>query len=128
MTIEPPMNGAAYGRRLFSYSTARLAINGVDQKRRTFLFGLGTLGVSQVSSALVEAQMANRQGFAIGAAEGEHLVHFRDHGDIFINVGAATGSDSLAMGTQQVMVGTGIPTHRHLQWTKRSLCWMGAGP
>ena len=47
--------------------------------------------------------------------EGEHLVHFRDRGNIFIKVGSVTGSDNLAMGTQQVMAGMGIPIHRHLQ-------------
>jgi len=87
-----------------------------EHNRRSFLAGLGVLGLSQVlPQSIVEGQTAARQGYAIGANEGEHLLHFRDRGDIFIKVGSATGSNNLAMGTQQVMVGTGIPTHRHFQ-------------
>ena len=48
----------------------------------------------------------------LGTGEGGHLIHFRDQGNIFIKVGAATGSDNLALGTQQVMAGSGIPIHR----------------
>ncbi len=51
--------------------------------------------------------------FVLAAPEGERLVHFRDGGDIVIKLGAATGSPDLAVGTQQVKIGTGIPTHRH---------------
>ncbi len=50
----------------------------------------------------------------LGAADGEHLIHFRDRGDIFIKAGAATGSDQLALGTQQVTRGAGIPVHKHV--------------
>ena len=55
------------------------------------------------------------QGYVSTAAEGEHLIHFRDGGNIFIKLGSASGSDHLAMGTQQVMAGSGIPVHRHLK-------------
>ena len=58
-------------------------------------------------------QAAGPQRHVLGATEGEQLVHFRDHGKIFIKVGPATGSGSLALGTQQVTVGAGIPIHRH---------------
>ena len=51
----------------------------------------------------------------LAPAEGQHLVHFRDRGNIFIKLGVATGSSDLAVGTQQVMVGTGIPIHRHFR-------------
>ena len=64
---------------------------------------------------MTQAQTAALQGYVVGATEGEHLVHFRDGGNIFIKVGRATGSDSLALGTQQVPVGAGIPIHRHLR-------------
>jgi len=91
-------------------------MNAWEQKRRSFFLSLGGLGMSQVlSQEIIGAEAAARQGYALGATGGEHLVHFRDHGDISIKVGAATGSDNLAMGTQQVRVGTGIPIHRHLQ-------------
>ena len=63
--------------------------------------------------AQTTAQDAVPQGYVLGASEGEHLVHFRDHGQIFIKIGASTGSGNLALGTQQVTVGAGIPVHRH---------------
>lgn len=47
---------------------------------------------------------------AIAAGEGEHLIHFRDGSDIYIKFADA---GSLAIGTQQVKRGTGIPVHRH---------------
>jgi quercetin dioxygenase-like cupin family protein len=59
------------------------------------------------------AQAAGLQRYVLGSTEGEQLVHFRDHGKIFIKVGSAAGSGSFALGTQQVMVGGGIPIHRH---------------
>lgn len=91
-------------------------MDAVEQRRRSLLFTLGVLGISQVfPRSIIEAQRAVRQGYAIGPTEGEHLLHFRDRGNIFIKVGAATGSDNLGMGTQQVMKGTGIPIHRHFQ-------------
>jgi len=51
------------------------------------------------------------QGYVLGPNEGEHLV--RNAGSIFIKVGPARGSDSLALGTQQVPVGVGIRVHQH---------------
>jgi mannose-6-phosphate isomerase-like protein (cupin superfamily) len=54
-------------------------------------------------------------GYVLGPSGGEHLIHFRDHGNIFIKAGAASGSRHLALGTQQVTLGAGIPVHRHLQ-------------
>lgn len=64
--------------------------------------------------ATAGAQPASRQGYVLGATEGEHLVHFRDGGNIFIKASGQTGSDRVAMGTQQVMKKSGIPVHRHL--------------
>ena len=64
---------------------------------------------------MTQAQTAASQGYVLGAAEGEHLVHWRDAGNIFIKVGPTTGSDDLALGTQQVPVGAGIPIHRHFR-------------
>lgn len=54
------------------------------------------------------------QGYVLGAGEGEHLIHFRDGGDIFIKVDPAIGANNLALGTQQLPKGSGIPVHRHL--------------
>jgi quercetin dioxygenase-like cupin family protein len=103
-------------------------MNGFEQKRRSFLFSLGALSVSQVfPQGILAAQTVARQGYVIGATEGEHLLHFRDRGNIYIKVGSATGSDNLAMGTQQVMAGTGIPIHRHLQMDEAFYVLEGSG-
>jgi quercetin dioxygenase-like cupin family protein len=100
----------------------------VKQERRSFLFSLGALGIGQVFPQVVSAtQTAMRQGYVLSASEGEHLLHFRDRGDIFIKAGAATGSNNLAMGTQQVMVGTGIPIHRHFQMDEAFYVLEGSG-
>jgi quercetin dioxygenase-like cupin family protein len=76
---------------------------------------------------LTKAQTAAPQGYVLGATEGEHLVHFRDAGNVFINVGAATGSDNLALGSQQVPVGAGIPIHRHLRMDEAFYVLKGSG-
>ncbi len=91
-------------------------MNALEQKRRTFLLGLGSVGISSViPQGKTVAQAAEPEGYVLGATEGEQLVHFRDHGMIFIKVGSATGSNNLALGTQQVTIGAGIPIHRHFQ-------------
>ena len=54
------------------------------------------------------------QGYVLAAREGDHLIHFRDGGDVFIKVDAAKGGDDLAVGIQQLPKGSGIPVHRHL--------------
>jgi len=99
-----------------------------EQKRRSFLFTVGALGMTgRLQQGIIEAQSTARQGYVLGATEGEHLVHFRDHGNIFIKLGSATGSENLAMGTQQVMVGTGIPIHRHFKMDEAFLVLEGSG-
>ena len=103
-------------------------MNALKQERRSFLFGLGGLGISQVfPQGMARAQAAAPQGYVLGATEGEQLVHYRDHGKIVIKVGSATGSDNLALGTQQVMVGTGIPIHRHFQADEAFYVLEGSG-
>ena len=103
-------------------------MNALDQKRRSFLFSMGALGISQMlPQRVIGTETAARQGYVLGATEGEHLVHFRDHGKILIKVGSAKGSDNLALGTQQVMVGTGIPIHRHFQMDEAFYVLEGSG-
>jgi quercetin dioxygenase-like cupin family protein len=63
------------------------------------------------------------QGYVLGAAEGEHLVYFRNSGNVFIKV----GSDNLALGTQQVPVGAGIPIHRHFRMDEAFYVLEGSG-
>ena len=103
-------------------------MNSLEADRRSFLLGLGALGFSQVLlQRTAEAQTTARQGYVLGATEGEHLIHFRDHGNIFIKVGSATGSDNLAVGTQQVTLGAGIPIHRHFQMDEAFYVLEGSG-
>jgi quercetin dioxygenase-like cupin family protein len=76
---------------------------------------------------MTQAQTAASQGYVLGATEGEHLIHFRDAGKIFIKVGPATGSDNLALGTQRVPVDAGIPIHRHLRMDEAFYVLEGSG-
>ena len=102
-------------------------MNGVGQERRSFLFGLAGLSISQALQGVIEAQAAAPQGYLLGADEGEQLVHFRDQGQILIKVGSATGSSNLALGTQQVMTGSGIPIHRHFDMDEAFYVLEGSG-
>jgi quercetin dioxygenase-like cupin family protein len=67
------------------------------------------------------------RGYVLGAREGEHLIHFRDGGDIFIKVDPVMGSTDLALGTQQLPKGSGIPVHRHLQEDEAFYVLEGSG-
>lgn len=80
------------------------------QNRRDVL--LGAAGLT-LGSALTEgrAEAAVSKGYVLGPADGEHLV--QRGGNIFINAAPTTGSAGLAMGTQQILAGVGIPIHRH---------------
>jgi quercetin dioxygenase-like cupin family protein len=103
-------------------------MNAFEKKRRSLLFSMGALGISHaVPQRLTGSQIAPRTGYVFGQSEGEHLIHFRDHGNIFIKTSAATGSDKLAVGTQQVMAGSGIPIHRHLQMDETFYILDGSG-
>jgi quercetin dioxygenase-like cupin family protein len=103
-------------------------MNIFEQTRRSFLFSVGALGVSRIlPQGIIEGQGATRQGYVLGATEGEHLLHFRDQGNIFIKLGSATGSENLALGTQQVMAGTGIPIHRHFKMDEAFYVLEGSG-
>jgi quercetin dioxygenase-like cupin family protein len=83
------------------------------KRRRSFLSGAASVGIAQtLLGSEVEAQ-TEAQGYVLGAAEGEHLVHYRNPGNIFIKVDPVKGSKNVACGTQQVPVGAGIPIHRH---------------
>jgi quercetin dioxygenase-like cupin family protein len=103
-------------------------MNTLEQTRRSFLFTVGALSVSgMLPQGVIEGQDAARQGYVLGAAGGEHLIHFRDHGNIFIKAGSATGPENLALGTQQVMAGTGIPIHRHFKMDEAFYVLEGSG-
>ena len=103
-------------------------MNGFAQKRRSFLLRLSGAGISEVvSQGIVAAEATAQQGGVFGVSEGERLVHFRDHGNIFIKVSPGTGSGNLALGTQQVTRGAGIPIHRHLNMEEAFYVLEGSG-
>ncbi len=96
--------------------------------RRSFLLTLGALGIAPlIPTQASSARLAPGHGYLLGPGDGEHLVHFRDGGDICIKLSPATGSDDLAVGTQQVKVGTGIPVHRHPKMEEAFFVLQGAG-
>jgi quercetin dioxygenase-like cupin family protein len=76
---------------------------------------------------MTQAQTTAPQGYVLGATEGEHLIHFRDGGNIFIKAGPAMGLDSFAMGTQQLPAGGGIPVHRHFRMDEAFYVLEGSG-
>jgi quercetin dioxygenase-like cupin family protein len=97
-------------------------------ERRSFLLGLAGLGIGHAMlQSAREVQAAPSQGYVLGPNGGEHLVHFRNPGNIFINVSPAKGSDNLAFGTQQVPAGAGIPIHRHFQMDEAFYILEGSG-
>ena len=103
-------------------------LNLFKQNRRSFLTSVGAIGIGQVvAERTIGAEDPARQGYVLGSTEGVHLVHFRDRGKILIKVGSATGSGNLALGTQQIMAGTGIPVHRHLQMDESFYVLEGSG-
>jgi quercetin dioxygenase-like cupin family protein len=109
-------------------SDEEIVMNALEQERRTFLLGLGSFGISQIfPQGVSPVQTAAPQGYVLGPAEGEHLIHFRDHGNIYIKAGSATGSEALALGTQQVTLGAGIPVHRHLGMDEAFYVLKGSG-
>jgi quercetin dioxygenase-like cupin family protein len=73
------------------------------------------------------AEAATSPGYVLGPNEGEHLVHYRNPGEIFIKAGSGTRSGNLALGTQQVPVGAGIPVHRHFRTDEAFYVLEGSG-
>jgi quercetin dioxygenase-like cupin family protein len=72
------------------------------------------LGIGQaVLANRAEAQRTTAQGYVLGANEGETLV--RPGGNIVIKVDPTKGSLGMAIGTQHLKPGAGIPVHRHEQ-------------
>jgi quercetin dioxygenase-like cupin family protein len=65
------------------------------------------------------------QGYVLGPRQGEHLV--LRGGDIFIKADPIGGSHGLAMGTQQILIGAGIPIHRHFEMDEAFCVMEGSG-
>lgn len=103
-------------------------MNAPDDVRRAVMLGLGGMAMSSVVPGIsATAQQPSKQGGALNPEQGEHLIHFRDGGDIFIKVSGVTGSEHLAIGTQQIKVGTGVPIHRHFQMEESFFVLDGSG-
>jgi quercetin dioxygenase-like cupin family protein len=102
-------------------------MDAISEDRRAFLLTLGALSITSLTPPAVSLQSDPRPGYLLGPAEGEHLVHFRDGGDICVKLSGSTGSNDLAVGTQQVKVGTGIPMHRHLTMDEAFYVLQGSG-
>jgi mannose-6-phosphate isomerase-like protein (cupin superfamily) len=90
-----------------------------EKRRKLGLWGgyvacLAALGVGQaILENRAEAQRAAAQGYVLSANEGETLV--RPGGNIIIKVDPTKGSTGMAMGTQHLKGGAGIPVHQHEQ-------------
>ena len=97
--------------------------------RRNFLRTTSAAGIAAASGhiPLAEPQQAAAKGSIAASDGGEHLIHFRDGGNLFIKFGLLSGSSNLAMGTQQVTTGAGIPVHRHLQTDEAFYVLSGSG-
>jgi quercetin dioxygenase-like cupin family protein len=103
-------------------------MNSASADRRSFISRLGAAGIGyHLTHGMAEAGALHSHGFTLGSGGGQHLIHFRDKGDVVIKVGSSTGSDNIAMGTQQVKQGTGIPIHRHPQTEETFYVLGGSG-
>ena len=95
--------------------------------RRSLLTAMGALSAGALLGRVSEADALASGGKVLDAGRGEHLVHFRDGGDIFIFAGADTGIDTVALGTQQIKARGGIPIHRHLHMEEAFYVIEGSG-
>jgi quercetin dioxygenase-like cupin family protein len=80
--------------------------------------------ISLTCSNVWEVRMVP-QGYVLGPRQGEHLV--LRGGDMFIKVDPIGGSHRLAMGTQQILIGAGIPIHRHFEMDEAFCVMEGSG-
>ena len=84
----------------------------LNHSRRSFMAGLTGLVIGPAELRRAAPPNAGApEGYVLGPSKGEHLI--QRGGDLFINVDPTRGSDSVSMGTQQVLIGVGIPIHRH---------------
>ena len=69
---------------------------------------------------MTQAQTAATHGYVLGATEGEHLIHFRDAGNVFIKVGPTTGSGNLAWEPSKCRSVRAFRSTGTFGWTKPS--------
>jgi quercetin dioxygenase-like cupin family protein len=97
-----------------------------DLARRSILFSGAGLAVERALSATpASAQTTAPEGYVLGPNDGEHLI--QRGGNLFIKVDPTKGANGLAMGTQQVLVGVGIPIHRHFEFEEAFYIVDGSG-
>jgi mannose-6-phosphate isomerase-like protein (cupin superfamily) len=60
---------------------------------------------------MMSGLQGKRRGRVIGPTEGEHLI--RNAGSILVKIDPSTGSNNMALGTQQVPIRAGIRVHQH---------------
>jgi quercetin dioxygenase-like cupin family protein len=94
-------------------------------RRSIVLLAAGFAVAHVMLPATTNAQAAAPKGYVIGPTEGEHLI--QRGGNIFIKTDPTKGSNGLAMGTQQVLAGVGIPIHRHVDMEEAFYVIEGSG-
>jgi quercetin dioxygenase-like cupin family protein len=99
-----------------------------DDVRRSLLFGIGGIAMTHaLPQSSLDRSHAPAPEAVLDPQAGEHLLHFRDRGNIFIKVSGASGTGHLAMGTQQVTAGAGVPIHRHFEMEESFYVLDGSG-
>jgi hypothetical protein len=68
-------------------------MNELDQARRSLFLSLAALSAAPgVTPGLSRASPAAPRGYVLDTWQGEHLIHFRDGGDIEVDLSPFTGA------------------------------------
>jgi quercetin dioxygenase-like cupin family protein len=101
-------------------------MNSHSLERRSVFWAAAGVALSYgLSPVDVTAQPVAPMGYIFGPTEGEHLI--QRGGNIFIKADPTKGASGLAMGTQQILVGVGIPIHRHFEMDEAFYVTDGGG-
>ncbi|HLJ05294.1 MAG TPA: cupin domain-containing protein [Acetobacteraceae bacterium] len=65
------------------------------------------------------------QGYVLSTDDGEHM--FQSRGEIVVKVDPTRGSNELALGTQRMPLGVGVPPHVHAYWDETAYVLDGNG-
>ena len=98
----------------------------VEQKRRSLLFSLGVLTVSQVFPHSSMEASTVRHGYVLGANEGEHSFIF---GTVAISSSKSAGAQTptiLPWGPNKSWSARAFRFTDIFKWMKFSMCWRGA--
>lgn len=94
-------------------------------RRSVILESAGLAAGHLLQAHTVMGQVVAQSGYVLGPSEGEHLI--QRGGNIFIKADPTKGPSGLAMGTQQVLAGVGIPIHRHFEMDEAFFIVDGGG-